>query len=81
MSPTEVNTSTRLETNETYVARYYHGTVIRTGIKCKKIFCYMRDSASRWFIVKNVKIFISYVKHFRIFPCKKYSRVLIGFWK
>ena len=73
MSPTEVNTSTRLETNETYVARYYHGTVIRTGIKCKKIFCYMRDS--------NVKIFISYVKHFRIFPCKKYSRVLIGFWK
>ena len=54
MSPTEVNTSTRLETNETYVASY-HGTIIRTGIKCQKIFCYMRDSASRWFIVKMLK--------------------------
>ena len=41
----------------------------------------MRDSASRWFIVKNVKIFINYVKHFRISSCKKYSRILIGFWK
>ena len=25
---------------------------------------YMRDSACRWFIVENTKIFRSYVKHF-----------------
>ena len=41
-----------------------HGTIIRTGITCKKIPCYMRDSACRWFIVENAKIFRSYVKHF-----------------
>ena len=36
-----------------------HRTLIRTGITCKKIPCYMRDSACRWFIVKKAKI--SYV--------------------
>ena len=39
---------------------YYHfdhGTIIRTGITCEKIPCYMRDSACRWFIVKKAKIF------------------------
>ena len=34
-----------------------HGTTIRTGITCKKIPCYMRNSACRWFIVKIAKIF------------------------
>ena len=34
-----------------------HRNIIRTGITCKKIPCYMRDSACRWFIVKNAKIF------------------------
>ena len=34
-----------------------HGTIIRAGIACKKIPCYMRDSACRWFIVKNARIF------------------------
>ena len=34
-----------------------HGTIIRTGITCKKIPWYMRDSASRWFIVKKAKVF------------------------
>ena len=43
---------------------FNHGTIIRTGITCKKIPCYMRDSACRWFIVKKAKIFSSYVKHF-----------------
>ena len=43
---------------------FEHGTKIRTGITCKKISCYMHDSACRWLIVKNVKIFRSYVKHF-----------------
>ena len=33
--------------------RYNHGTIIRTGITCKKIPCYMRDSDCRWFIVKK----------------------------
>ena len=43
---------------------YIHGTIIPTGITCKKIPCYMRDSACRWFIIENAKIFRSYVKHF-----------------
>ena len=34
-----------------------HGTIRRTGITCKKVPCYMRDSAYRWFIVKKAKIF------------------------
>ena len=34
-----------------------HGTIIQTGITCKKIPCYMRDSACRWVIVKSAKIF------------------------
>ena len=42
----------------TLMSTYWeHGTIIRTGIKCKKIPCYMRDSACRWFIVKTAKIF------------------------
>ena len=41
-----------------------HITIIRTGITCEKIPCYMRDSARKWFIVQNAKIFRSYVKHF-----------------
>ena len=41
-----------------------HGTIIRTGITCKKIPCYMRDSACRWLIVEKDKIFRSYVKYF-----------------
>ena len=53
--------------NEYQIPFHYqlqYGTVIRTGITCKKIPCYMRDSACRWFIVGNAKIFRSYVKHF-----------------
>ena len=34
-----------------------HGPVIQTGITRKKIPCFMRDSAYRWFIVKKTKIF------------------------
>ena len=43
--------------NQLEVTRSNHGTIIRTGIKCKKIPFYMRDSACRWLIVKNIKIF------------------------
>ena len=41
----------------------------------------MRDSACRWFIVENAKIFQSYVKHFWIFPLEKNYRILIGLYK
>ena len=34
-----------------------HGTTIRTGITCKKIPCYIRDSSCRWFFLKKAKIF------------------------
>ena len=34
-----------------------HGTIIQTEITSKKIHCYMRDTACRWFIVKKAKIF------------------------
>ena len=34
-----------------------NGTIIWTGIIWKKITCYMRDSACRWFIVKKAKYF------------------------
>ena len=36
---------------------FNHGTIIRTGITCKKIPCYMRDSACSWLIVEKAKIF------------------------
>ena len=42
---------------------------------------YMHDSACRWLIVENAKIFRSYVKHFRIFPRERKCRILIGLCK
>ena len=39
---------------------FNHETIIRTGITCNKIFCYKRDSACRWLIVENAKIFQSF---------------------
>ena len=43
---------------------WYHGTIItRTGITCKKISCYMHDSACRWLIEVMSNIFeFSHVK-------------------
>ena len=55
-------------------------SIIRTGRICKKIPFYMRDSACRWFIVKNAKLFRSYVKHIGIFPHER-NRILIGLCK
>ena len=43
--------------NKVNYARLALGTIIWTGITCKKIPCYMHDSACRWFIVKKAKIF------------------------
>ena len=50
--------------NYQVVTSLLDGTIIRTGITCKKIRCYMGDSACRWFIAKTAKIFEKYVKHF-----------------
>ena len=36
---------------------FTHGIIIQTEITCKKIHCYMCDTACRWFIVKKAKIF------------------------
>ena len=40
-----------------FISWNYHGTIIRTGITCKKILCYRCNSACRWFIVKKLKYF------------------------
>ena len=36
---------------------YDHGTTIETGMACKKISCYMRNSACRGRTVENAKKF------------------------
>ena len=64
-----------------YSLQMQHETIIRTGITCTKIFCYMRNSACRWRTVENAKIFRSYVKNFRIFPGERNCRILIGLCK
>ena len=48
---------------------------------CKKIPCYMRDSACRWLIVENFKVCWRYVKYFWIFPRERNFRILIGLFK
>ena len=58
-----------------------HGTIIWTGITCKKISCYMHDSACRWCIVKKARIFWSYVKHFLTLAGVWKCRILIGLCK
>ena len=57
---------------------FKHGTIIQLGITCKKICCYKRESASRWLIVENAKIFWSYVKQFWIFLRERNCRILIA---
>ena len=44
---------------------------MRTGIICKKISCYMHDSACRWLIIENTSIFQRSVKHYFNVPHKK----------
>ena len=58
--------------------RRHYGAIIRTGITCKKISSYMRDSTCRWLIVENAKIFRSYVKHFWIFPGERNCTILLA---
>ena len=40
------------------------GMVIPVGKTCKKIPCYMHDSACRWLIVENTKKISKLFKHF-----------------
>lgn len=40
-----------------YKCMYPHGTITKTGITRKKIPCYLRNSACRWQITENEKIF------------------------
>ena len=63
------------------ICLYQHWAIIRTGITCKKIPCYVRDSDCRWFIVKKAKIFWSYVKYFQILAGVRKCRILIGLCK
>ena len=44
--------------------RWSRGTIIQTGITCKKTPCYMCNPACRWFIVKKSKKFWSFVNFF-----------------
>ena len=59
----------------------FMGNIIRTGITCKKISCYLHESAYTWFNVKKVKIFWIYVKHFWVLPIVRKCRILIGLCK
>ena len=61
--------------------RSIYGTIIRTWITCKKFPCYMHGSACMGFIVKEAKIFWSYVKHVWILARVRKRRVLIGLYK
>ena len=82
-----------LKTQHKVLCKTDHGTIIRTGITCKKIPCHIRDSSCRWLIVKNVKIFRSYVwifrveyfeyfeLHFWISPRERNCRILTGLCK
>ena len=59
-----------------------HGTIIWTGITCKKTpcfltCCYMRDSACRWCFLKKAEILWSCVKHFWILAGTRTYRALI----
>ena len=50
---------------------FIYGIIIRTGITCKKMPCYMSDSACRWFIVKKAKIFEVALNIFEFLRCEK----------
>ena len=50
---------------------FYHGTIIGTGITCKKISCYMHDSACRKLILKSDKIFRSMLNIFEFSHVKE----------
>ena len=53
-----------------------HGTIKRTEITCKKISCYMHDSAYRWFIVEILKYFEVILNIFEFSHVKE----IVEFW-
>ena len=59
-----INYSLHANHGGTFVHSMYHETIIRMGITCNKISCYMHDSACSWLIIENAKIFQRYVKNF-----------------
>ena len=61
--------------------KFVYETTIWTGITCKKIPCYMHDSACRWFKVKKAKMFWNYDKHSWILAGMTKCRILIGLCK
>ena len=75
-----INSQIRLSI-DTSESSCYHGAIIRTGVTCYKISCYMCDSFYRWLTFKNAKIFWSFVKHFWLFPLQRNYRFLIGLCK
>ena len=48
---------------------------------CKNIICYMQYLACKWGIIKNAKVFLSYVKYLRILPRLRNCKILIGLCK
>ena len=56
-----INSCTELSKTVFPVGIVHHGTIIETRITCKKVHCYMPNSAWSWRIVENDKIVQSYV--------------------
>ena len=58
-------------------------STVQTGITCKMITCYMRDSACRSWITKTAIIFWIYVEHFHflILPLVRNYKFFIGICK
>ena len=46
---TKVNHVSKVTSDTKIIVHQVHGTIISTGITCKKILCCMCDSACRWF--------------------------------
>ena len=68
-----------------YICKLYccmlkYETIIQTGITCKKIPFYMRDSTCRWRIVKSTKKFWSYVKNFWLFYAKRFLYIVQSYF-
>ena len=75
LTPKELTFSISLFFHCVKGVRIRNESIIRIGIACKKIPCYMRNSACMWFIVKKAKIFWNYVKHFWIIAGDRKCRI------
>ena len=59
----------------------YFGTIIRTGITCKKIPCICATQLASGFLLKKLKYFEGMPSIFEFSRCKKMYRFLIGLGK